>query len=273
MIRRIFSPLLQKTLPALVCAAVMVGCAGLRDPKQPAAVPEIRPGFLAGYLQPEVLPNSLKLLPQPPAPDSTAFELDKEVSQESLALRGTPRWDLAARDAELMFPEATGAFSCALGIPITEADTPRLYMLLRRTLTDAGLSTHTAKEHYQRKRPFMVNHQPTCTPDDEAYLRKNGSYPSGHTAIGLAWALILSEVAPDRGDAILARGRAFGESRIVCNLHWHSDVVAGRFMGAAAVARLHTDPLFRADLEAAKQEFVAARAAGLMPTPCVANVK
>ena len=106
----------------------------------------------------------------------------------------------------------------------------------------------------------MANEEPTCSPEDEEYLRKDGSYPSGHTAIGWAWALILSELAPDRIDAILARGRAFGESRVVCNVHWHSDVAEGRFIGASAVARLHADPGFRADLEAAKKELEAVRA-------------
>jgi acid phosphatase (class A) len=139
-------------------------------------------------------------------------------------------------------------------------------MLLRRTLADAGLSTYTAKKEYQRKRAFMVNDQPICTPEDEEKLRKDGSYPSGHTAIGWAWALILTEIAPDRADAILARGRAFGESRIICNVHWHSDVVEGRFMGAAAVARLHADEKFLADLEMAKKEYANVRSQGLKPS-------
>jgi len=70
-------------------------------------------------------------------------------------------------------------------------------------------------------------------------LEKDGSYPSGHSAVGWAWALILSEISPAQTDAILARGRVFGESRNVCNVHWHSDVVQGRSMGASTVARLH----------------------------------
>jgi len=145
---------------------------------------------------------------------------------------------------------------------------------LRRTLADGGLSTYTAKNKYQRKRPFMKNHEPTCTPDEEAHLMKDGSYPSGHTAIGWAWALILTEIAPERANAILARGRAFGESRNICNVHWHSDVVEGRFMGAAAVARLHADPSFRAEIEAAKAELAAVRAKVLKPTrDCQAEAK
>ena len=256
----------HKIILILVSMAIMAGCAGLEGQSKPTAVPEIHPGILAGYLKPEELPNSLDLVPPPPAAGSAALALDEEVSRRSLALNGTARWDLAAKDAELMFPEAAGTFACALGIPITESDTPRIYMLLRRTLTDAGLSTYSAKNHYQRQRPFMVNNAPICTPAEEEQLRKDGSYPSGHTAIGWAWALILTEIAPDRADAILARGRAFGESRVVCNVHWHSDVVQGRFMGAAAVARLHADPAFRAELEAAKNEVAAARTKGLVPS-------
>jgi acid phosphatase (class A) len=257
---------LSEILLVLACIGFTVGCHRVETQDGPADVPEIRPGILAGYLQPEALPNSLALLPPPPSEGSAALGLDEEISRKSLALRGTPRWELAIEDANLMFPQAAGAFSCALGVPITRQDTPHLYMLIRRTLADAGLSTYTAKDKYQRRRPFVVNEEPTCTPDEEEYLRKDGSYPSGHTALGWAWALILTEISPERAAAILARGRAFGESRVVCNVHWHSDVVHGRFMGAAAVARLHADPAFLADLEAAKAEVAASRARGLKAT-------
>lgn len=257
---------LRLMLFVLVCISIAAGCASFEKQSNPAVVPMIRPGILAGYLKPEALPNSLALLPPPPAKGSAAFALDQEDSKESLALRGTARWELATEDANLKFPQAAGTFSCALDAQINEQDTPHLYMLLRRTLADAGLSTYRAKNHYKRTRPFVMNKEPTCTPDDEEHLKKDGSYPSGHTAIGWAWALILTEIAPDRENAILARGRAFGESRVICNVHWHSDVVEGRFMGAATVARLHADPAFRAELEAAKAELAVVRAKGLKPT-------
>ena len=256
----------QKILPILMAFALIVSCGSFQTQSNPATVPEIRPGILAGYLKSDALPNSLLLLPPPPAQGTAAFALDEEVSRKSFALRGTPRWELAIEDANYKFPEAAGTFSCALGAPITEQDMPHLYMLLRRTLADAGLSTYAAKNHYQRTRPFMANGEPICTPDEEEDLRKDGSYPSGHTALGWAWALILSEIAPERIDAIIARGRAFGESRNICNVHWHSDVVEGRFMGAAAVARLHADPAFQTELEAAKAEYAVVRAKDLKPT-------
>jgi len=76
---------------------------------------------------------------------------------------------------------------------------------------DAGLSTYSAKQMYERPRPFLVNGEPICTPDKVESLKESGSYPSGHTAIGLAWALILAEIAPEHVNEIIARGRAFGE--------------------------------------------------------------
>jgi acid phosphatase (class A) len=233
--------------------------------QQPAPVPEIRPGLLMGYLPKGTFPNSLALLPAPPSPGSAAYALDEDVARKSVALRGTPRWTQAAVDADLSFPHAAGIFSCALNAPITEEHTPHLYQLLRRTLTDAGLSTYAAKDHYKRARPFVVDKEAICTPAEQADIAKDGSYPSGHTAVGWAWALILSEIAPDQTDAILSRGKAYGESRNVCNVHWHSDVVQGRIMGAGVVARLHAEPAFRADLEAAKSELTAVRAQQVKP--------
>lgn len=254
---------------AMVASVVLAGCAvanGNDAGSRSAEVPELHAGMLAGYLPAAGRPDSLKLLPPPPAPDSAAQAADADIARQQMPLRGTARWQLAVADAELRFPQAAGAFSCALGAPITEQDTPHLVLLLRRSLADAGLSTAGAKNHYQRARPFMVNGQPMCTPADADRLRKSGSYPSGHNAAGWAWALILAELAPDRADALLARGLAFGQSRVVCNVHWQSDANAGRLMGAAAVARLHADPAFVADMAAAREEIAAVRARGLAPT-------
>lgn len=234
--------------------------------QQASTLPASVPGLLKGYLSPDALPDSLALLPSPPAAGSAEFALDEAVARQAVPLRGTPRWTQATFDADLSFPNAPAAFSCALEAPITEERTPRLYLLMHRMLTDVGLSTYAAKERYQRERPFVANKQPICTPADQAALATDGSYPSGHTAIGWAWALLLTEVAPERADAILARGVAFGESRNVCNVHWHSDVVEGQVIGAATVARLHADAAFRADLDAAKSELAAARAQGAKPS-------
>lgn len=245
--------------------ALAAGCASRHAVEIPQDVPELRAGILQGYLAPEALPDSAAILPPPPADGTAAMARDQEAAAAALALRGTPRWELATVDAELRFPEAAGTFACALGVAISENDAPNAYMLLRRSLADLGLSTYGAKNRYVRPRPFMLNGEAICTPEQEDLLRGDGAYPSGHSAIGWGWALILAELAPTRENELLARGRAFSESRMVCNVHWLSDVTEGRTMGAAAVARLHADPVFRAQLDLARGEMTSLLASGGAP--------
>lgn len=254
----------RATFFAAVLAVLLSGCA--HQAKAPETVPEVAPGFLKGYLSRETLPNSKSLLPSPPAKDSAAFAADEAAYRSTRFLKDTPRWALAIQDAELKFPEVTATFSCAVNAPLTPEATPRLYMLLRRSATDAGLAMNAAKDNYRRPRPFMEFNETSCTPADEPSLRRNGSYPSGHTGIGWAWALILAEVAPGRIDPILSRGYTYGQSRVVCGVHWQSDVEAGRVVAAGVVARLHADPVFEADFAAAKKEIAAAREKQLVPT-------
>jgi acid phosphatase (class A) len=208
-------------------AATLISAAGRVTADEATAPPEMASARAAGYLAKPL--DSAALLPRPPADGSAAQALDMQIDFADLALQGTDRWKLAGSDADLSFPHAASVFSCALGAPVTPSDTPRLYKMLQRVAADAGASTRTAKDRYRRPRPFMLNHFPAA---DDA-LRSSGSYPSGHTAIGWGWALVLSEASPDQSEAILARGRAFGDSRLICNVHWDSDVIEGLFMGAA----------------------------------------
>jgi acid phosphatase (class A) len=204
---------------------------------------------------------------------SAALVADFESYRIAARLYETPRWALAARDADLDFPAADAVFSCALDMPISEAATPHLHMLLRRTLVDALDATDKPKKMYRRKRPYMVTGDPTCAPEQESRMKAR-SYPSGHASVGWAWALVLAEIAPERADAVLERGYDFTLSRIVCRAHWKSDVEAGRTVGAATVARLHASPVFAAQAAEAGKEIAHARAAGAKsPRDCAAEAK
>ncbi|MEI7761631.1 MAG: phosphatase PAP2 family protein [Comamonadaceae bacterium] len=256
----------RKLANVLCCVVLLAVCDSQAESIIPKNVPELRPGILAGYLSRKVLPDSLALLPAPPAPGSSAQAADEEAFNATVLLRNTPRWVLAADDAVLSFPKAADAFACAVDAPIGPDTTPHLTILLRRSMVDAGLSTYGAKDHYKRTRPFVANKTPSCSPAEEVALAKDGSYPSGHAALGWAWGLILAEMAPERANALIQRGYEFGQSRVVCGVHWQSDVNQGRVIGAAAVARLHADPVFRAQFDEAAKELADARAKGLKPT-------
>ncbi len=210
---------------------------------------------MAGFLAAKEAPDSLMLLPPPPVMDSAAFLRDKAAYEEGLTLRDTPRGKQAIRDADLSDGNLGKPFSDAVGVEISREHTPQTFILLKRLLADSGDSaTKSAKSYYMRTRPFALFNAHSCTPDDEVWLRKNGSYPSGHTAFGWSAALILSEMVPERQNEILKRGYEFGQSRVICGAHWQSDVDAGRVMGAAAASRLQIAPAFDRQLQKAKRE-------------------
>ncbi len=254
------------TLP-LVAAAMLAaaGASQLCAQTQLAAVPPAPRLGASGYLPRGAMPDSLALNPPPPAPHSGAMARDEEAQRAALALHGTPRWEQAAIDADLFSPNALGIYSCAAGMTLSVETTPKIVALMRKAAPDLAMAVYPTKQHYMRPRPFMVNNQPICTPNDAAGLRRDGSYPSGHSAIGYGWGLILSELIPDRATQLAARGRAFGDSRRICNVHWLSDVEEGRIVASAVLARLHAEAAFRADLEAARKEVTAVSASTAKP--------
>jgi acid phosphatase (class A) len=249
---------MRYTILTLGLAMLAADCAALDIAEPPTKLPEVRPGYVAGYLRPNQLPDSIAMLPPPPAPGSALHAADQERYAAMRKWRDTPRWQQATADAELRFPPAASHFSDVLGIAISEEATPHLNMLLRRIRMDASRASDNAKDHYNRERPFMVTREASCTPKEKL---KADSYPSGHASIGWAWALALAEIAPDRADAILQRGLDFGMSRVVCGAHWMSDVEAGRIVGASTVSRLHADPVFVAQMAFARKEIERASAA------------
>ncbi|MFM5906374.1 MAG: acid phosphatase [Novosphingobium sp.] len=216
-------------------------------------------GFFSvkGYLAPGSAPDSLLINPPAPIKGSATEKRDVEAAKAAIKLQGTARWAFAKRDAEIFVPNVTSIFSCAAGVALGGGRTPATDNLLLRSMRDLGMSTSPTKRKYMRQRPFMVNGKPICTPDAEKTLRGDGSYPSGHAAIGYGMGLILAELIPGRSAQLVARGRAFADSRRVCNVHWLSDTEEGSLVGSAVVARLHADPAFRADLETARSELAA----------------
>jgi acid phosphatase (class A) len=222
--------------------------------------------FEAGYLLQRDLPDSLALLPPPPAPGSAAMRSDEAARQRALALAATPRYAVAVADAERSAAQTLRAFSCAVGTDISKEFTPNLYRLLARVRVDARRATYRAKDYYKRPQPFVTHHTRTCLPSEEELARAEGAYPSARSAVGSAYARVLAELNPARSREIMQRGREFEESRIICDVQWQSDVDAGRIVGEATVAQLHKNDAFHKDLTAARAEVAAAIASGHKPS-------
>jgi acid phosphatase (class A) len=216
------------------------------------------PSFAASFIALDNEPDSFAFLPPPPDPSSVEFMRDQAVYLQTRSLKGTERWGQASFDADINsnWPDF---FKDALGFSVDKQRTPALYTLLTRALDDFSAAARPAKNRYRRVRPFMYFGQEgaTCAPAFEEKLKSNGSYPSGHATLGWGMALILSEVLPARKDVILQRGYDLGLSRVVCGVHWQSDVDAGFLVGGAVAAQLHNSGEFRDLLRNAQAEVAA----------------
>jgi acid phosphatase (class A) len=220
---------------------------------------------LKGYLPADALDGKAIVI-GPPAVGSPSGKADQATYEETRALAGSARWAAAQLDNDLWSGGAQKRFSCALGREISEAATPRTQEMLHRVELDARSVGAPAKRAYSRVRPPVGDSRPICVPRED-WLKTNPSYPSGHSLTGWAWGLILAEAVPAKASAMVVAGREIGQSRVICGVHFASDVEAGRDLGAAMVARLHADPLFQADLKAAKAELAKAPPSKACPVP------
>lgn len=217
-----------------------------------------------GYLAPGAF-DLLAVLPPAPQPDDARGTADRAIFRATRALEGTPRWELATNDVKLGTADMMRDFSCAVGVELTPENAPRTAALVRRSIIDTATNMGMAKNFYRRERPFHYDNGPTCQPVGE--LGASYDYPSGHTTIGWTWATLLAELAPDRATQILARGRAFGESRIVCGVHNASAVEAGRLAASTTLTAMHGVEAFQNDLTAARAEIAALRSDVATPRP------
>lgn len=211
----------------------------------PAAAQRYLPGPGPGVALEQVLPPA-------PKTGSVEDEADRATFRATRALAGSARWQQAIGDANETIPAMLADFATAAGRPLSPTATPALVRLLTRMRVDVAAGVNAVKPVYARRRPFLVDAGPVCQP--RAVLANSFDYPSGHTSWGTAVAIVLAELVPGRATEILARGRDYGDSRVICGAHNASAVAAGRLAGAAMVARLHGDIGFRTDLDAARRE-------------------
>ncbi len=254
--------------------AVLVACAGAVAPASQAPAPTAAPASMAGagpaggrplgFLTRAMLPDAVATIPAAPKEGEARNSLDWEIFRKTRALEGGDRWKLAQADDSYRPAYLLSAFSCAAGVSLTPENSPALATILGRTTVDAGMAAESAKQLYRRTRPFLHNEGNICI-DRSPGLDASFDYPSGHGSLGWMAGLVIAQLAPDHASSILARGRAYGESRVVCGLHNMSAIEAARTNAAGVFAALQGSPEFIAAMSAARKEMEAARASGAVP--------
>jgi acid phosphatase (class A) len=249
-----------------VAAVLAIGAAAPAPAQAPMTMASPAPAATTrppGYLS-ATEPDTYAILPPAPVEGTIRYEADRKMFLATRSFKDSPRWAMAAADADQ--PALLKHLACAVGVQITAANAPVTAAMMGRVMIDASVMTNRPKDIYKRKRPYLIDEGPTCI-DKTAALSASPDYPSGHNTAGWAYGLILAELAPDRATPILQRARAFGESRLVCGVHNLSAVEAGRMNASIIVAGLHGIDQFRADMDIARKEVAAARKAGPAPDP------
>lgn len=244
--------MIMKKTRLWMLAAILTFCGNVNSYAQEDAP------VVNAYFTTEEMPDMMVFLPGPPDSTSVAFMNDVARYYWGKEMRNNPeRAAQATRDGVYGLATILTEFEEAFGMKITEKETPEIYkVLLEGTATCDSICT-LPKKKYMRRRPFMVFNEPTLTPDDEESLRKNGSYPSGHTLLGWSAALLMTEINPERANEIMARGYRYGENRLVVGAHWQSDTDAARLAASVAYARLHTSERFLEQMRKARAEYQA----------------
>lgn len=196
--------------------------------------------------------DASKLLPPPPMAGSDAAkaeiaELHAIAASSSAELMEKARFD----DGD----EKPDMFNAALGFDVTAL--PLTAKLLNEVAKQEEVESKAAKSYFHRDRPWIVDPSiKTCVTVKPGPAAT--SYPSGHTSLGFAMGVVLASVVPEKSQIVLARASEFGEHRLVCGMHFRSDIVAGQEFGTVLALTLMQKPQFKAQMEAARAELRAA---------------
>jgi acid phosphatase (class A) len=171
----------------------------------------------------------------PPARESpvTRAELDELLA---LQAKRTPAEVEAARADRRTRIER---FYSALGLdPQDPPDLPRVEKLAEDVEDDLRLAVRSAKEHFRRLRPYEI--EPRLEPCI-GNVQGDLSYPSGHAAFAWAMAGVLADLVPERRAALEMRAQEFARQRMVCGVHFPSDLVAGKQAAETVLQSVRTN--------------------------------
>jgi acid phosphatase (class A) len=205
------------------------------------------------------------VLGPPPAPGSAQAAADRAAFAKTAAEIGSPRYNYASTQLAPSSKKVMQQLSCAIGHQVSPTTTPLTIVFIKRIRVDIDRPVNAAKAHFARDRPFVGAEDPrTCDPRTATKImpksppKPNYSYPSGHAAIGALFGTVFAAAVPGRAAVVRDWGQDFGDNRLVCRVHWQSDVAAGRKLADAVFARLQADPAFRRDLGAVRAELAGA---------------
>ncbi len=207
----------------------------------PAGLPRSSPWF-----NPQSI-NFAALAPAPPAPGSTRDKQDMEDVLRAQRTRTAAQVHQAQADDKeediFIFASILGPKFNAIDLPLTAA--------LSQHLRDASAVVNPPlKVCFARPRPFVASTavHPVCE------KTASNSFPSGHSMVGTLEGLALTQIVPEHSAEILARLDGYAQNRVVCGVHYPSDVAASRVISTSLFGLIAASPAFQKELAAARVE-------------------
>jgi acid phosphatase (class A) len=238
--RSLRSGLMSAALLALVAVSAHPGTAGTSSPA-PAGAVSASPGLAVPADPADGL--SLELAPlrqqagHPPQPGSAALQDDLAILRWLQANR-TPQmvastWTVLGRDPIV--------FSAAIGVDMAKS-TPTIARGLLQFLRLVDEADNRIKAELRRPRPYDSHSDlHPCLPPETGF-----SFPSGHSSWYTAAAHLLADLVPERRERLLEMAGHGAASRVMCGVHYPSDVLAAQRFARAAAGQIIASPQWQA---------------------------
>jgi acid phosphatase (class A) len=190
--------------------------------------------------------SATSILASPPPQNSATSQSELAELHRIQDHRSAEDFQRAKADSSeedvFLFRDVMGESFTAANFPITRA------LFARLGATEEAV-VGAAKEHWDRPRPAALDKTIVTCSDGHS-----GSYPSGHATRVYLYAVTLASMIPERHDAIFERAADYAHNRLVCGVHYASDVDAGRILGTAMAVLIERNPVFMRQLSAARKE-------------------
>ncbi len=201
-----------------------------------------------GYFIKSVQVDLLKLLPPPPADDSTQTRTEITELVQIEKSRTPMEKEAAMADNNLSVFQLA---SSVLGPKFKEENFPLAAKFFEHVREDGRSVYGVAKDEWRRTRPFVASIDvKSCF----GGMPMSGSYPSGHSTLGNLQAIVLSNMVPEKKAQIFERAAQYTRNRMVCGVHYRSDIEAGRIAATVIAAFEMQNPEFMKEFDGAKQE-------------------
>lgn len=190
----------------------------------------------------------LNILPSPPANSS-------EITKAELAeLHAIEQTRTEAQSTQAIWDDQNEhifIYANVLGEAFTAEKLPAVAAFGKRVRVDEGINAGPAKMGFNRIRPYNLDKtlKPICKTKT-----KDDSYPSGHATTGFLLALTLIDMVPEKRDELLARAEQYGHNRLICGVHYASDIPASRLVAYTVHAIMKQHPAYQSEMAAARTE-------------------